>query len=106
MKKKGRKKKKRNLFVRKCLLLIVIFLSVILFYVWERVERLEAGYKIREMVKRRNMLSEEKELLLSEAARLKSPQRIEKIAREELGLIVPAGRKSIRRIAVEYKNVK
>lgn len=105
VKKKGRKKKrrKRSFFIWKCLILTIIFFSIILFYVWERVERLEAGYKIRERVKRRDRLVEENELLLSEAVRLKSPQRLERISREKLGLIVPTDGKSIRRIVINHQ---
>ena len=103
MKKKGGKKKrkkgrKKSFFIWKCLILTIVSFSIILFYVWERVERLEAGYKVRKKVKRENELIEENELLLSEAVRLKSPQRLERIAREELGLIIPTDGKSIRRI--------
>lgn len=104
VKKKGGKKKrgrkKRSSFTGKCLILTIIFFSIILFYVWGRVERLEAGYKIRERVKSRDRLIKEKDILLSQAVRLKSPQRLERIAGEELGLIVPTDGKSIRRIVI------
>ena len=105
VKKKGGKKKRRkgNFFIWKCLVLTIIFFSIILFYVWERVERLEGGYKIRERTKKRDSLIDEKELLLSEAVSLKSPQRLERIAREELGLIVPTDGKLIRRVVVDHQ---
>ncbi|MCD5401338.1 septum formation initiator family protein [candidate division NPL-UPA2 bacterium] len=103
-KNKGGKKEKgkRSFFVWKCLILIIIFFSIILLYVWGKVELLEAGFEIRERTGRKRKLSEERELLLSEAARLKSPQRLERIAKEELGLIVPTDGKSIRRIVINH----
>ncbi len=101
-KKKGgkKKKKKRNLFTWKYLILTILSFSLVLFYVWERVGILKDGYKIRKRTERKNKLNEEKRLLRSEAAYLKSPQRLEKIARGELGLIVPTNGKSIRRIVI------
>ncbi len=104
-KRKGgkRKKKKRNFFTWKYLILTILSISIVLFYVWERVGILKDGYKIRKMTKRKNELSEEKGLLRSEAAYLKSPQRLERIAREELGLIAPTNGKSIRRIVINQQ---
>ena len=102
MKKKERKKGRRgDFFIWKCLILSVIFFSLILLYVWGKVELLEAGFGIRERTGRERELSEERELLLSEVARLKSPQRLERIAREELGLVAPPAGKSIRRIVIK-----
>lgn len=102
MKKKGGKKKakKRNFFTWKYLILTILSFSIVLFYVWERVGVLKDGYKITKRTERKNKLNEEKRLLRSEAAYLKSPQRLERIARGELGLIVPTNGKSIRRIAI------
>ncbi len=101
-KKKGKKKKGGNFFIWKCLILTITFFSLILFYVWGRVERLEAGFEIRERLRRKDKLIEENELLLSEVAGLKSPQRLERIAREELGLRTPPAGKSIRRIVINH----
>lgn len=98
---RGRNKgKRKNLFILKYLLLISLGLGIVLFYVWERVELLEAGYKIKEREEKKGNLIEKKEGLLLSAARLKSPQRLEKIGREEMGLIVP---QSIRTV---YSNRK
>ncbi|NOX97800.1 MAG: hypothetical protein GXO98_07075 [Nitrospirae bacterium] len=98
---KRKRKKKKNFFIWKYLILTILFFSIILFYVWERVARLEAGYRIKEKVKQRDRLIEKNELFLSEAVSLKAPQRLERIAREELGLIVPTEGESIRRIVVK-----
>ncbi|MCD5397841.1 hypothetical protein LR003_02780 [candidate division NPL-UPA2 bacterium] len=101
-KKEKRKKDKGRFFIWKCLILTIIFFSLILFYVWGRVERLGVGFEVREGLRRKGKLIEENELLLSEVTGLKSPQRLEKIAREELGLIIPPAEKSIRRIVINY----
>lgn len=86
---KRNKSKRKNLFIFKYLLLASLCLSIVLFYVWERVELLEAGYNIREKEGRKEKLMQEREILLLRAARFKSPQRLERIAREEIGLIFP-----------------
>lgn len=105
MKKKvvKKKKKKKNLLIWKCLFLTVIFFTVILFYAGERVEILGTGYRIRAKTNRKRKLIEEKESLTLEAVRLKSPQRLERISKEELGLVYPTDRKSIRRITISRK---
>lgn len=100
--KKNRGRRKKSFFVWKCLIFAIIFFSLILFYVWGRVECLEIGYQVTERAKRRDRLIGENELLLSEAIGLKSPQRLERIAKEELGLVVPPAGESIRRLVINH----
>ncbi|MCK4261781.1 hypothetical protein KAU86_01400 [bacterium] len=103
---KRNKGKRKNLFIFKYLLLASLCLGIVLFYVWERVELLEAGYKIKERGKRKEKLTEEREALLLRVARLKSPQRLERIAGEEIGLIAPRPGQSIRTIKYQIPKSK
>ncbi len=89
------KGKRKNLFIFKYLLLASLCLGIVLLYVWERVQLLEAGYKIKEGEKRKERLIQDREVLLLKTARLKSPQRLERIAREEMGLIAPQSIRTI-----------
>lgn len=60
-----------------------------LFYVWSRLKTVNLSYDIsRQTQLQRDLIQQNKRLNL-EVATLKSPDRIEKIARKELGMIVP-----------------
>ncbi len=61
-------------------------LSCTLFYVWTRHQVTTWGYKISEAADRQNALRQANRELRLEAASLRSPRRVEKIARKELGL--------------------
>ncbi len=74
------------------LLLIIfmtIFLTELLFFTWCRVQTIGAGYEISRQDKRHQDLITLKSNLKVELARLKSPERIAKIAKNQLGLITP-----------------
>ncbi len=60
---------------------LAIFLAFALAYVWTRVQVLETGYVLRNLEMEKQRLKEENRSLLVEAATLRSPQRLEKIAR-------------------------
>lgn len=60
-----------------------------LFYVWARHEATSWGYRISEAAQAQNELKQANRELRLEAASLRSPARIEKIARKELGLDFP-----------------
>ncbi len=63
-----------------------VMLSCALFYVWTRHQVTTWGYKISEAAGRQNELRQANRELRLEAASLRSPRRVEKIARKELGL--------------------
>jgi len=76
----------------KTLLLIIfmtIFLTEFLFFTWCRVQTIGAGYEISKETKHHQNLITLKNNLKVELARLKSPERIAKIAENQLGLITP-----------------
>ena len=64
----------------------VAMVSCALFYVWTRHEVITWGYRISEAASHQSELKQANRELRLEAASLRSPRRIEKIAREELGL--------------------
>ena len=71
------------------LLLLSIFVAELLIYTWCRVQYVQVGYQITKETARQQQLLALRDNLRIEHARLKSPQRIAKIAREQLGLITP-----------------
>lgn len=69
--------------------IIAIIISVLLFYTWSRVQAVRIGYEIFNANSEMRKLDQENKELILEIASLKSPKKIEKIAREELRLIPP-----------------
>jgi len=63
-----------------------VMLSCTLFYVWTRHQVTNWGYKISEAADQQNALRQTNRELRLETASLRSPRRVEKIARKELGL--------------------
>ena len=72
-----------------------IFISELLFYTWCRVQNVRYGYEISSEINDRNKLKAYQNNLKIELARLKSPERIACIAREQLGLMTPTAKKTI-----------
>jgi cell division protein FtsL len=68
---------------------MVLFFVEALFYAWCRVQCVTAGYGIDRENRRHQALLKERNTLRIELARLKSPERIETIARTRLGLVMP-----------------
>lgn len=68
---------------------MTIFLTELLFFTWCRVQTIGAGYEISKETKRHQDLITLKNNLKVELARLKSPERIAKIAKNQIGLITP-----------------
>ena len=61
-----------------------------LFHTWMRLEALERRYALSEAASELAALHRESELLRLEVATLKAPARVERLARERLGLVPPA----------------
>ena len=77
------------------LVLMFAFIAELLFYTWCRVQYVRVKYEIQEQTTRIRKLSAMQDNLKIELARLKSPQRISKIAREQLGLVRPSPKQTI-----------
>jgi cell division protein FtsL len=94
--KKNENRKQRNPKVTiVCFLLMFIFISEIGFFAWCRVQYVRIKYEITEQTTRIRKLSAMQDNLKIELMRLKSPQRIAKIAREQLGLITPTPQQTV-----------
>ena len=68
----------------------VLFVGVLLFSGWQRVELLQHGYRVEQMEKERDNEEEINRHLRLEIETLKSPQRIENLAMGRLKLVAPA----------------
>ena len=77
------------------LVVMVLFFAQALLYVWCRVQCVNAGYGIESEMRRRQALTKERNTLDIEMARLKSPERIETIARTRLGLVMPDAQQTV-----------
>jgi len=71
----------------------------LLVYVWQRVEFLSLSYEVEGLKKERQQLQEQNKQLTLERSFLLSPDRIERLARKELGLVDPQP-SDVRRVAV------
>ncbi|RPJ80311.1 MAG: hypothetical protein EHJ94_06720 [Deltaproteobacteria bacterium] len=87
--KKGKKRFRSPVPVGIGVLLLLILMGELLSYTWCRVQCIRTGYKITEEKKRNKELINLQKNLQVELAGLKSPDRIGRIARERLGLIIP-----------------
>lgn len=72
------------------LLFMGLLLVVALFYVWSRLQVVNLEYDISTLEGRQRRLQQEHRQLQLEVASLRSPVRIEQVARDELGLRLPA----------------
>ena len=66
-----------------------VLMAVALIYVWSHIHMMELEYQIAAETSRKEQLLEEQRKLKVEYATLKSPQRIEAIAREKLQMTYP-----------------
>ncbi len=71
------------------LTIMVLFIAELFFYTWCRVQYTQVGYDISDEADGQRSLLALQQNLKIELARLKSPERIEKIARQRLGLMTP-----------------
>ena len=95
-KRKKAKQKKRNTGLRVIYLaLMAVFISELLFYTWCRVQCVQIRYDISDQISEQVNLEALRNNLKIELARLKSPKRISKIARERLGLIMPTSKQTM-----------
>ena len=67
----------------------MLFVAVLLFSGWQRVELLQHGYRVEQMEHERASQEDENRQLRLEIETLRSPKRIEKLAIERLHLVAP-----------------
>lgn len=80
-----------NKRIKSFCLLILVSLCLALIFVWTRIEVVQLGYDISKLHSQIRDLSKEENLLQSEVAKLKSPARLEAMAKGELGMRLPFG---------------
>jgi len=71
------------------MIILSLFISELLIYTWARVQYVNVGYKINTETRKNIDLKAVKKNVQIELARLKSPERILKIAKERLSLTTP-----------------
>ncbi len=77
------------------MVMMFIFILELFFYTWCRVQNVQSGYEISREAHNNKQLLVYQNSLRIELARLKSPDRIAKIAKQQLGLIMPTTEKTI-----------
>ena len=70
--------------------LAAIFLFGLFAYGWQHYQWIQYGYRIEEAQKKKEQMAEIERQLRLERATLSNPQRIDSIARKQLGMVVPA----------------
>jgi cell division protein FtsL len=70
--------------------LAAMFLFALFAYGWQHYQWIQYGYRIEEARKKKDQLSETSRQLRLERAFLRNPERIDAIARGQLGMVAPA----------------
>lgn len=73
-----------------CAVMAVILCSSLI-YVWTRIRVVQQGYEVSRLSKETDELTKQKSRLEAEIAALKSPQRLEMIARDHFDMRLPKG---------------
>ena len=73
----------------------VLLVLVLLFSAWQHFELIQHGYRVELMEQERAAEEEINRHLKLEIETLRSPERIERIATEKLGLVVPARNQAV-----------
>ena len=69
--------------------LAAVFLFGLLAYAWQHYRWIQYGYRIEEAQKKKEQLAETGRQLRLERSTLRNPQRIDAIARRDLGMVIP-----------------
>jgi len=94
----ARKTRKKNGDVKKTgiwIIFMAVFIAELFLYTWCRVNFIDVGYEISRETKKQNELIALQNNLKIELASLKSPERISKIAKDQLGLKAPTKSQTI-----------
>ncbi len=71
------------------LVFLLAIIVTLLFFLWSRLETVKLGYEISKENKKTVELLKENKSLRLQVVNLKSPERIERLARERIGLVYP-----------------
>ena len=86
---KVRHRKSLRLLTRIWVILLTIFIGELLFYTWCRVQCTRIGYEISQITEHQKRMVTLQNSLKIEVAHLKTPDRIARIAKQQLGLALP-----------------
>ena len=78
--------------IRTWIVLLFVFIALLLVYTWCRIQCVQTGYEISKAAKINEKRIARNNNLKIEHAYLKSPERIARIAKENLGLIMPTAK--------------
>jgi cell division protein FtsL len=93
---KSSEKKTRNTgLIALGVVLMVFFICELLVYTWCRVQYTQVGYEISRATQEQTRLMAVQEELQLERARLKSPERLKRIAETSMGLKMPSSRQMV-----------
>ena len=81
--------------IRTWIVFLFVFIALLLFYTWCRIQCVQAGYEISQAVKINAKRIARNNDLKIEHAWLKSPKRIARKAKEKLGLVMPTAKQII-----------
>lgn len=81
----------RRRYIRHVAILATVGVLAALTYVWIRIQVIQLGYEVSRLRKETTDLKEERNLIKAEVEALKSPSRLEVIARERFGMRLPQG---------------
>ena len=73
----------------------IVLVLVLLFSAWQHFELLRHGYRLEQMQRERAAEAEINRHLRLEMESLRAPQRIEKIAKDDLGMVSPGEDKAV-----------
>lgn len=76
------------------MVLFILFMAELLVYSWCRVQYVQTGYEVNQARRQGRRLLALQQALTVEEARLRSPQRIRRLAQEQ-GLVVPDSRQVV-----------
>jgi cell division protein FtsL len=80
----------RRMDIVKFLMVCMVLLTMVsIFHVWSRFRLIELNLQISDASKQMKELEQQQKQLKLEAAALKTPARIETIAKQELGMTIP-----------------
>jgi len=68
----------------------IVIVAVVLFSAWQNFELIQHGYRIEDLRKEHEIEKSKNQHLRLEIESLTSPEEVERIAREELNLVVPS----------------
>ena len=85
----AKKTSDRTIKTSTLILMVIAIMIELFFYTWLHVQSVHMGYKITSQLKQEKTLEVLQEKLRLEMAQLRTPERIIKIASEQLGLVLP-----------------